>query len=314
MTRKNTVLKGLALVAALGALHGCGGGGGNGGFFLPQSDAEAKAPDTETVDPTPTPAPDSGTEVDPTACITAPQPGSTAAVGNELEGVWRRKQTGAGFLMIDSTLRGVGWTYLGAPEGMFDGAMSYSVPNGSWQFDSGVVSSVSSSQWAPLSGQGSFAAKSTINGTYADGTGAQSTFGPWLYDVPTNSLAISPELLQGEWRNTEQNVVASITVGADGVFAGASPATSLYGACAFSGTLEPSEPGTKKNSLKITLLATSTAQAGERACVWAAATGGVGAVMVDQNTTDGSCKQSTSLRWFLRDASGHLAGGPTFLR
>lgn len=316
MNKKKSAFKCLALVTAIAALQGCGGGGGDG-FAFPfplQTDGAAKDPGTQVAEPTPSPDPGTDSAIDPTACITAPQPGSTAAVGNEIEGMWRRKQTGLGFMMIDSSLNSVGWTYGGEPGGNFDGTMSYSASNGSWQFDSGVTSAYAA-QWSPLTGQGTFTPKSTISGTYStDSTGAQSTFGPWFYDVPTNSLALSQDMLQGTWGFSENNIVMSIEVGPDGSFTGSSPASSTLGACAFTGTVQLREPGTKKNSLKFAMTSANTAQSGERACIHGTYPDGVGAVMVNQDTSSGSCKQSLSIRIFFKDATGRNAGNTSLIR
>lgn len=333
MNTETTVIRSGALLIA-GVLAGCGGGGGSGGrAFFPLSPttietpvvaatpapAPAPTPVVDAAPPTPAPAPapvPDPVAYDSTACITAPQAGSTADVGNEFEGVWYQTvaniNNGYGLMQIDASgdMRGfnVGSS---APAGdSFYGAMAFSAPNGSWQVTSGMARPSTGAAWSPFSGSGAYTAKRDLNGNYAVGTAAQSPFGPWTYNI-ANSLAVRSSVLEGAWGGFMVALVGSINVAADGTYIGSTPTTSLYGTCKLSGTLGVAEVGGVKNNLALTLAATDAAQGSDVHCRLPAASTGKGVVNVFQDTTNGVCTRSMTLYFFLNDPVTGKPSGST---
>jgi len=318
--KKQTLATAAALLS-LGALHGCGGGGGGGGFGAPLAVAAAPAPAPEVVAvPGPIPDPVPAASSDPTACITAPQPGSTADVGNAYEGVWNqdKHESTKGLMLTSATGESVGFTAASPVttwpiESTFYGAFNFDVPNSSWQIGSGKVVFYPSTTWASLSGSGTFVPKATLDGSFAAGATAAKPFGLWSYQV-ANSLAVDSALLTGEWGGSMKNVIGSITVASDRSFTGTSAPTSPLGACALSGSLLPREPGTSKNNLAVTLKATNAATSGQTSCAMLPVQDGVGFVEVNQDTTDGVCKRFMSIYMFLKDSSGDYKATMSFAK
>jgi len=326
MRKAESVYKCITLLA-LGALHGCGGGGGGGAAYVPPPQAaispsssahdEAPAIDSTTTSGTtsvagePAPAPEPETAPAPTRCITAPQAGSTAEVGSGFEGVWKQRIPGGyydGLMVVVPDGKAIGFdigTDKRIVDHTFHGSFSFSEPDASWQITSGKAST-DLSNWMSLSGSGSYTPKDGLSGTYVVGTDPQKTFGPWTYDA-SNSLAVSQALLEGTWGN-ESDFNGSIVVEADGTFTGSAPGNVVAGACALSGSVKLTEPGTAKNHLTATFSATGDAQPAAKPCSLYSYRSGIGAVMVNQTKRDGgACTQSKHLYIFLQDANGNVA-------
>lgn len=348
-SKRLTAMGGAMLL--LGVLQGCGGGGGgSGGFFLPVAESPAAVPEAgpapapelrptpepslptpqpepaPTPEPAPEPAPEPTPEpVDPSACITAPQPGSTAAVGQGFEGVWGLTDPGAaGLMLVDAAGHALG-------TGVFDlvisysveGTLSFSEPGASWRVESGwaQMGSAIASDWLPLSGSGSYEPRRRLMGSFSVGANSPQPFGPWNYMV-SNSLAVSPALLPGTWNlgaSGEWNFGA-ITVASDGSFTGSTRDVDTgliaadFGVCTLSGNLRLKEPATAKNRLVMTLSATDAAQSGQRHCHLPTGTG-EGLVHIWQQVADGKCTQSPpDLYFYFPGTDGRLNSALNFFR
>ncbi|HZF84747.1 MAG TPA: hypothetical protein VE084_14665 [Burkholderiaceae bacterium] len=142
----------------------------------------------------------------------------------------------------------------------YSGRMNFDEAAGTWQFASGTVRQFSPTA-APLSG--SYVGRSSLTGSYAAGSGAAATFGPWTYDVESNSLAVTPELLARHWGGYGTGDVA---IAADGTVTGKFVDGHPYGTCTVTGSITLAEPGTKKNRLEASLTFTNTPREGQPAC------------------------------------------------
>ena len=303
-----------------------GGGGGSGGGFLPVAPiaaATSPAPPPAPPAPSPAPAPTSAPpSSDPKACITTPETGSTADVGNAFEGLWGQPGTiggaaaSVGLLSIDATGSVVGFQMPDphVMNGMHDdfvGKLAFDAGSGTWQVSSGEVRNFT--DWMPWSGNGAFSAKSSITGTYAANAGASKAFGPWTYEL-SNSLALTPSFLAGEWGTLYAAANGTLTIAADGSFTGSTPSGSLGGACTLSGSASLQEPGSAKNRIAFDFTAVDAAKAGEKSCVLTGVKRAVGHVSISQYTRDGACTRSNTLYVQLEDAAGRLIAGYIFPR
>jgi len=316
---KSRIVAASASVLVLGVLQGCGGGGGSGGGGLALSlaassgDKPAMASDT---------APSSKSETlpvsDPGECLTAPQPGSIADVGNGIEGVWEAPPLAGGFsggsMQIDSAARVQGSTFelmtlSGAQfprlDASFYGDIVFSAANSSWQFNlgSGVLYPEIGNP-KPLSGNGSFSANSTLSGNYTVGASASRTFGPWAYS-PGNSLAVDSTVLAKRWGDLNAATAGELVVAPDGSFTGAISPMMAYGLgmCAFSGSFRHRDAGTLKNDLVFDFVATDVAQPGQTPCRMLDYRAGSAHVHVTQATAADVCKRSMSLWMVFEDAA-----------
>lgn len=241
-------------------LAGCGGGGGGSGGggmpMLPVSPVAAPAPEP-AAPPAPAPAPNrdpvAGSE--PLPSLSAPQAGSTAAVGNDSEGVY-------------VTLRGL--TYVGA-----DGAIARQFNVGSlwgsikvaglnWTFNPDTTFYFVDA--SPVTGSGTFSPKVSMDGTYAYGSGGSSAFGPLRYAVE-NALAVSQDSVAGKWANTDTSfgISVSIEVNAKGAYTGTTTGAQV-GNCSISGTVAQAQPGTSKNMYGLTMQAVNVGTDTQTAC------------------------------------------------
>jgi hypothetical protein len=315
--KKQVIAKAVALLA-IGVLHGCGGGGGGGGgggAFLPIAAAPAAPPAAPAPAPEPQPPavipPEAPSSTDPTACITAPQPGSTAAVGNGYEGVWHQPAANGsnGLMLIGATGDAIGFTVPASSgtypiESMFHGAFSFDTSNSSWQIASGKVNAYPSATWGALSGSGTFVPKTTLDGSYAEAAATPKPFGPWKYEIE-NSLAVDSTLLTGAWGGFMTQILGTINIASDGSFTGSTATSSPMGVCALTGSVLPREAGTLKNNLRVMFNSTDAAQSGQKSCAMGALQDGTAFVNVTQSTTDGVCKRSMNLYMFFKDATGN---------
>jgi hypothetical protein len=314
-------------VTLTAGLTACGGGGGSGGGFLPLLPTTSTASPTPTPPPEPAPAPPPAPapasvtpSSDPKACITTPETGSTADVGNAFEGLWGQPGTiggqaaSVGLLSIDAAGSTVGFQMPdpNVMTGMHDdfvGKLSFDAGSGTWQVSSGEVRNFT--DWAPWSGSGAFSAKSSMTGTYAANAAASKAFGPWTYEL-SNSLALTPSFLGGEWGALYGAFNGTLNIAADGSLSGSTPSGSLGGACTLSGSAALQEPGSAKNRIAFDFTVADAAKSGDKACVLTGVKKGVGFVSISQYTREGICTRSNTLYVQLQDATGRLIAGYIF--
>lgn len=175
-----------------------------------------------------------GAENRPT--LAAPQPGSTAAVGNGLEGSYVDLFGTYLFIASDGTYVRRAWS------GMAFGKISSNA--GTWKVESGFYSPELGNPNA-LSGSGTFTAFRTVSGT--DSGGAVSH----TFDS-SNALAVEQNELQGQW-STDDGAF-DISLDATGRFTGTTSGTA-FGACNVGGMVTSADPGTKKNVFRVAMTA-----------------------------------------------------------
>lgn len=251
-----------SVLAAGAGLAACGGGGSGGGGGMPMLPVLASAPPAPPAPaPGPAPAPPPAENRDPVPgsepmpSLSAPQAGSTAAAGNDSEGIY--------VSLLDLTLVGsdgaiASKSHIGTLWG------SIKVTGLDWSFNADTEFYFIKA--SPVTGSGTFAPKKTMSGNYAYGDHAASTFGPLNY-ATENALAVSQDSVVGKWANPDRNfgVGMSIEVDAAGAFTGKTAGV-LVGNCSISGTLSQAQPGTSKNMYGFRLNAVDASTDGKGAC------------------------------------------------
>lgn len=218
------------------ALTACGGGGGD------SSTATKSTTPAATTTPTSTPTPVVDGESLPD--LTHPQAGSTADVGNGLEGIWSTSGTSHTYATIDPTnnlqyVDSIGT--LATTE--FFGSI---VPTSStWVLNTGIKYS-GGFFYTASSGSGAFVAKQTFSGSYVANSSTMNV--SWNYDA-ANALAVTQSSVTGTW--TETNT--SLTVDNAGAVSG------MVSNCPVSGTLLLATPLSKKNLYTLTVTVSGTA-------------------------------------------------------
>lgn len=275
--------KALAVALLSAGLGACGGGGGGDGappsaMGFPSAPAPAPRPA-----PAPPPAPSSapapaGPRVDPYApvagseplpLLTAPQPGSTADVGNGSEGLYDEM---FGYTFVSSRGELARTMLLGT----LWGSVSVTGPNWSFNPDTQFYYVKAS----PVTGSGTFSAKASMDGNYSTDGRSPEAWGPLRYSS-ANALAVTQDSVTGTWSNIgeKKNIGLSITVNETGYFSGRT-AGSEIGVCAVTGAVGLSQPNSAKNFYALSLNATNAAAAGEKACqLDTAAYGGPAAII-----------------------------------
>lgn len=168
--------------------------------------------------------------------LLAPQAGSTAAVGNGLEGVYTD-------FFHDNLLIAADGTYV---RENFGGGTSFGVvtkTSDTWTVQSGKNAD-EFGKTSPLVGSGTFTPFRKLTGTEN-----KSSIN---YDyISANALAIEQRELTGRWLT---NGGFDITIDQAGNFSGTTAGT-IYGACNVSGSVTTADAGSKKNIFKVKLTA-----------------------------------------------------------
>lgn len=242
-------------------LAACGGGGGSDGGSSGTSAAAAQnasSPDaasapagasspssassTAPVNPPSTPSTPTVTG-EQLPSVTSPQPGSTAATGNGVQGIW---STGFGISRTTAFVDGQNnVSYLSTVAGIamseFFGVITPATPN--WTLTSGVE--FTANIYTPTtSGSGTFAGNQTFTGSYVDGGNTVNL--SWTYD-PANALAVTQSSVAGTWAETG----SSLTIANDGTLTG------TLSNCAVSGTLLLATPSSSQNLYTLSVTGTS---------------------------------------------------------
>lgn len=256
------------VLAASVGVTACGGGGGGGGGGMPMlpmgvvpTPAPAPAPS-----PAPAPAPAENRDAvpgsEPSPSLSAPQAGSTAAVGNDSEGIYAAGVRGLAFVGADGSIArsftvGTLWG-------------SLKLTGLDWSFNPDTEFSFLSVSQA--TGSGTFAPKKTMNGTYAYGTRDPADFGPLTYTIE-NALAVSQASVVGTWSNNDSSLGVTVRVDDKGVFTGTTSGAEV-GQCTLSGTVALAQPGSAKNMYELKLKAVNAAMASKDDCELTLATAG----------------------------------------
>jgi hypothetical protein len=181
---------------------------------------------------------------EPLPVLASPQAGSTAAVGNGVEGIWTT-QSGISLTtaFIDpqgnvSALNSIG--SFGMSE-LF-GVIAATSPN--WTLTSGWTM-INSFYYATTAGSGSFAQNAAFSGSYVENGNTVNL--SWSFDV-ANALAVTQSSVTGTWAEA----TSSLTIANDGTLTG-----TLSG-CPVTGTLLLTTPSSNKNLYTLSVTGTST--------------------------------------------------------
>lgn len=259
------------LFVAVAALAGCGGGGGGGGEApdaaaapapapadsgsapapspsasspAPSPSPSAPAPSPSASAPSPAPAPSGPPVPEPWPSLASPQAGSTAAGGNDIEGLYRAGTSAVAFVDPDGKM-----SYLASDDASVFGSFLFDAQHLNWSFDSGtanVIGGVSS----PVSGSGAWFAKNRFGGTY---TAGGTSVGIDLSYAAENALAVSQESLAGTWSIDSM----TLTVSPDGSFTGTVASTTEP--CKLTGAVTQATPGSSKNLFRWSFVGTGAA-------------------------------------------------------
>ncbi|HEV2612061.1 MAG TPA: DUF4214 domain-containing protein [Noviherbaspirillum sp.] len=204
-----------------------------------------------------TPAPPPLGETPPSN--SAPQPGSTAATGSIIEGLWT---TGSGepgvpagmafidnagnylgFQDIDVLLTGA-WT-LSASNWSFTASSRYNMTSGSVPFVMG------------LGGSGTVTPRSRFDGVYGAiiSSGSEPNKPITQSYSNANALAVTQADMTGTWATTEKSIVVSPEGTLTGRFTG-----NGFGDCVLQGSIIQAAPGTSKNMFTISVTPSSGPQ------------------------------------------------------
>ncbi|PFH08107.1 hypothetical protein BCF11_0459 [Collimonas sp. PA-H2] len=235
-----------ALTMTLFTLVACGGGGGSDNATTSTPPATNTPP--VTVAP-PVTSPPPATTPPPTAVIgevlpslTNPEPGSTAATGNGVEGIWKNTSSffaAISFIDSQNNLSAINVNASAVPKHLF-GVIS--TTSSGWSLISGLETS--DFFFNPTtSGSGTYVAKQSFAGSYMTSSANPTNFS-WVYD-PANALAVTQNSVAGTWSQSRDSLV----IASDGTFTG------TFISCNVSGTLSLASPGTSKNLYQMTLTA-----------------------------------------------------------
>lgn len=226
---KNKTTLALSLVASL-VLTACGGGGGGSSPAATPSSSSASSP---TAASAPTPASTPTIKGEQLPSLSSPQPGSTAATGNGVDGIWSVSSIASKTTaFIDpqnniSYLDTVGSTAMSE----FFGVITPASTN--WTLTSG--GQFSFALYTPATaGSGTFTANQTFAGSVVVSSNPVNL--SWTYD-PANALAVTQSSVAGTW--TETNT--SLTVSSAGAVSG------TMSNCPVTGTLLLSTAGSSQN-------------------------------------------------------------------
>ncbi|SFM30984.1 hypothetical protein SAMN05444747_104217 [Variovorax sp. OV329] len=263
-----SVARALAVVAAgalCAVLTACGGGGGGEPIdgsagasstaappyvppATPSQVPPSLPPSTPRADPY---APVAGSE--PRPDLLAPQPGSTAAVGNGSEGIY-------GSIAGDVALIGASGKLLRKSSGdWIIGSITTTGLN--WVFNPETIQFMFSD---PVTGSGTFSPLKSMDGTFSAGGRSSTPWGPLTYSVE-NALAVNQLSVQGSWQS-DGAVGLSLAIDSQGKFTGTTNGYSV-GNCAITGTLTQAEPSTSKNMFAVHIdVPNNSATQGQMAC------------------------------------------------
>ncbi|SOY67336.1 conserved exported hypothetical protein [Cupriavidus taiwanensis] len=239
-----------ALLSAIALLAACGGGddGTNAPAPIapPSDNSPAPAPS-----PSPTPGPAPAPNPDPTPTpvgellpsLSAPQPGSTAAVGNGSEGLW------VGLMNATLVDRGGKFMHLTA-SGVISGTFQFA--GSSWKLS---PDSIYESAFLSLAtGAGTLTPGQRLSGSIVRTSSGATTALANTYD-PSNALAVDQAAIAGNWQQSG----FAMQIDAAGNLTGTH--TSGTRICDLHGTVTLAEPGSAKNLYAVSVSADARASA-----------------------------------------------------
>ncbi|PZX34704.1 conserved exported hypothetical protein [Cupriavidus phytorum] len=242
-----------ALLSAIALLTACGGGDDGTSTTAPQSPPSDNQPAPE---PAPKPAPEPAPEPAPTPepkgellpSLSAPQAGSTAAVGNGSEGIWVSFTTTT---LIDSSGRFIQPRLMAVLGGTFQFSGSTWTLGPDTLYETGLP--------RPVTGSGTITAGQRFNGNFVIPPNTDTNELAGIYD-PSNALAVDQAAIAGSWKqsgfamqiDTEGHVTGTYTIGTR--------------VCDLQGTATLATPGSAKNLYAVRIFAQASTQPGTTGC------------------------------------------------
>lgn len=243
-----------ALLSAIALLAACGGGGDDGGS-APAAEtppADTKPAPVPAPDPTPKPSPDPEPAPapvgEPLPNINAPQPGSTAAVGNGSEGLWINRSTAT---LIDSSGKFISTELLGVLGGAFQFSGS------TWTLSPGTLF-----EWMlaySATGSGTITPNNRFDGNYSTAQNGVPKPISGTYDA-ANALAVNQAVIAGNWK---QNGFAMQLDDAGNLTGTYTRGTRV---CTLHGTVLLAEPGSAKNLYVVNVVPSNSTDAASTGC------------------------------------------------
>lgn len=239
----------IAALAACALLSACGGGddsGNSGGATPAPSTTPSPSPTPSPApSPDPLPAPRKGEAL---PSLSAPQTGSTAAVGNGSEGIWSESM---GATFIDNAGRFVRGDRLGAMSGGFR------IAGATWNFTPDTWANLGSIDY--VTGSGTITPNNRLDGFYQTAGSDTQTPIHLIYDV-ANALAVEQASIQGDWKQNDFDISVDDQGNVNGTY------TNDTQNCVLTGTAVLAEPGSAKNFYRVTLTASLPTQPAGTIC------------------------------------------------
>ncbi|QEZ43189.1 hypothetical protein D2917_02370 [Cupriavidus oxalaticus] len=242
-----------AVLSALSLLAACGGGD-DGASETPARTPPADTAPAPAPSPTPTPAPDPDPDPAPAPIgellpsLSAPQPGSTALVGNGSEGIW---SSFGNATLVDGSGKFVSTALLSVLGGTFQFSGS------TWTLGSDTV--VENGFVNLATGSGTITPANRLDGSYTTTPGGVSKTLAAIYD-PANALAVEQSSISGSWKQNAFAMQIDDTGNLTGTY------TSGTRVCDLKGTVVLATPASAKNLYVVDVEPSVSPQPGNTGC------------------------------------------------
>lgn len=242
-----------ALLSAIALLAACGGGDDGASTATPQappSDNQPAPAPTPSPAPTPTPAPipEPAPVGELLPSLSAPQPGSTAMVGNGSEGLW------IGFM--NATLVDHNGKFANVKSsGVLGGTFQFS--GSTWKLGPGALYETGFAK--PAAGSGTITLSQRFDGNFVMPPNTITNELSGTYD-PSNALAVDQAAIAGSWKQDGFAMQIDDAGNVTGTH------TSGTRVCDLQGMATLASPGSAKNLYTVTLIAQASTQPETTGC------------------------------------------------
>ncbi|WP_439685956.1 Lipoprotein [Cupriavidus oxalaticus] len=245
----------VAILSALTLLTACGGGD-DGASETPAKTPPADSTPAPAPAPAPAPPPAPAPEPEPAPApigellpsLSAPQPGSTALVGNGSEGIWSSLGNAT---LVDSSGKFVSTALLS----VLGGTIQFS--GSTWTLGPDTV--VENGFVNRATGSGTITLGHRLDGSYTITPGGISRTLAATYD-PANALAVEQSSISGSWRQNGFAMQIDDTGNLTGTY------TSGTRVCDLTGTVVLATPGSARNLYVVNVEPTESTQPGNTGC------------------------------------------------
>ncbi|MGY2489070.1 hypothetical protein [Cupriavidus sp. CP313] len=272
-----------ALLSAIALLAACGGGGDDAtttpaAQTPPSENNPAPAPA-----PKPEPSPEAAPQPAPTGelrpSLSAPQPGSTAAVGNGSEGLWVG--------LMNATLVDNSGKFVHARlTGVLGGAFQFS--GSAWTLGPGTLYETGFAY--PATGAGTITPGQRFDGNFVATPGNPTNVLSGTYD-PSNALAVDQAAIAGNWKQDGFAMQIDDAGNVTGTY------TSGTRICDLQGTATLATPGSAKNLYAVRIVAENSTQPGSTGCALSTRVPHNGFAAIRLMPADGSIIVNSSTRY-----------------